>query len=71
MHLEHPDISRIQATGLWPDDDGVRPVCPVCGRECEYAFVDRSQEVMGCEHCIEKKNANEVLVSNAYGGKRK
>ncbi len=34
------------------------PVCPVCGAECEHIFLIGG-EVVGCECCVEVKDACE------------
>lgn len=35
------------------------PVCPICGRECDYVYYDRDGEIIGCDCCIERKDAFE------------
>ena len=40
--------------------------CPVCGAEIkdtDYLYVDRSGDVIGCEHCICERQAYEVVES--------
>lgn len=36
------------------------PVCPECGRVCEYLY-KRDYEILGCEHCIKEVDAFEEL----------
>lgn len=35
--------------------------CPVCGAECEKVFVDAWGNILGCDNCVEEKDAEEVL----------
>lgn len=67
MRVEHPDISRVQQTGLWPDDDGFRPECPVCKQECQTVYVTSEGFVVGCNRCIERKDAYDHLMTNNGG----
>lgn len=64
MRVEHPDISRIQQTGLWPDDDGFHPECSVCKQECHTVYVDLNGCVVGCDRCVKQKDAYDHLISN-------
>ena len=52
--LEHPDITHARLTG-YPNDP-VWPRCPVCGEECETLYT-KAGEVLGCDHCIEERDA--------------
>ena len=35
------------------------PVCPVCGFDCETLYLSVNGEVLGCDNCIETKDARE------------
>ena len=40
--------------------------CPVCGKEVyETVFVDKSGDVVGCEHCLLAKEPYEVFDDEA------
>lgn len=40
--------------------------CPVCGEEVyEIVYADKNGEVIGCEHCVETYEPQEVLDSEA------
>lgn len=39
----------------------VWPICPVCGEECDTVYRDRCGDYVGCEHCVESKDAWEWL----------
>lgn len=41
--------------------------CPCCGIELGYTedlFIDKSGDVVGCEYCIKRKEAGEILSEN-------
>lgn len=40
------------------DPESYNPVCPVCRKECEHYYVSDG-EIVGCENCIEFKDAYE------------
>ena len=33
----------------------VNPVCPVCGNECDYVFLNENGEVVFCDVCEEEQ----------------
>lgn len=35
------------------------PVCPICGHECPETIFLQDGEVVGCENCIDAKDAND------------
>lgn len=37
------------------------PICPVCGEECDTLYIDRFGEYIGCNVCIEEKDAWELM----------
>ena len=37
------------------------PRCPECGEECDHYFRDVYFDIVGCENCIEKLDAWEVM----------
>ena len=53
---DDPIIRSLEDTGL-PPWAKKRPVCPVCGDECETLYKDCSGEVFGCENCVETVDA--------------
>ena len=39
----------------YPEPKGkelILPECPICGEECETFYMDRRENIVGCEHCI-------------------
>ena len=40
--------------------------CPVCGKEAESFYIDqRNDEILGCEHCVECRDAYEWMQDHA------
>lgn len=39
----------------------VCPICPVCGEECETLYRDSNGEYVGCDVCVEVKDAWELI----------
>jgi hypothetical protein len=37
------------------------PHCPVCGRECHTIYEDKNGHILGCNHDIEAKDANDYF----------
>lgn len=58
--LEHPAITNAINTG-YPGGDPIWPTCPVCGKECETIYMDKSQYALGCNLCVEAVDAWEYL----------
>lgn len=42
------------------------PACPVCGEECVVVYRDRFGEYVGCNVCIEEKDACEWMEDQRY-----
>lgn len=42
-----------------PPPEDPMPVCPFCGEECETVYLDVNHNVIGCNNCIQEKNAYE------------
>ena len=65
--LDHPVIRNMERTG-YPDGKEPRyPRCPVCGEECETMYRDHYGAYVGCDVCMETKDAWEV--SDCFPGK--
>ena len=59
---DHPVIRNMEATGT-PDGKAEQyPRCPACGKECETVYRDRLGAYIGCDVCVESKDAWEVDV---------
>ena len=41
------------------------PICPVCDNETDAYYFDKYNEIIGCDECVEKKDAWEVVAVNA------
>ena len=65
--LEDPAITRTMRTGYpYPECDEVPdPRCPCCGDICEKVFVSDG-EIIGCDNCIEVRDASEER--DCFGG---
>ena len=50
---------RIPERSLEPPEEVPMPRCPICGEECEKLFLDTTGAVVGCESCVEIRNAYE------------
>ena len=53
--MEDPIVERIERTGYGFEEES--PVCPCCGEECDKIFVVSYGEIVGCEYCIEERDA--------------
>ena len=57
---DDPVIQNMERTG-YPDGKEPRyPRCPCCGEECETMYKDRFGASVGCDDCVETKDAWEV-----------
>jgi len=57
---DHPVVQNLERTG-YPDRKEPRcPRCPICGEECETIYKDRYGAYVGCDVCMETKDAWEV-----------
>lgn len=45
---------------LEPREEGIRPVCPVCGNECDTFHRDFFRRIVGCENCMTDEDAWEA-----------
>ena len=54
---DHPVIQNCERTG-WPDGkEPARPVCPVCGNECETVYKGLFDVIEGCDVCLRAEDA--------------
>ena len=58
--LEHPDITAAQRTGYAAGKEPTYPVCPECGAECEKVYFDQLGICVGCDVCLDEKDAWET-----------
>ena len=48
-------IENMEATGTPDGKPPIIPVCPICSRECDTAYVRKTDgEPLGCENCVDK-----------------
>ena len=59
---DHPVISNMERTGTPDGKKEQYPHCPACGEECETVYKDRFGAYIGCDVCVEIKDAWEVDV---------
>lgn len=57
---DDPIVSSLLRTGSPPWESQTAPICPVCGAECETIYRDALGQIVGCEECIEWKDAWET-----------
>ena len=57
---DHPVIQNMERTGYPDGKEPKYPRCPVCGEECETVYRDRFGTYVGCDICMETKDAWEV-----------
>lgn len=43
-------------------------ICIVCGERADIFYVNAEKEVVGCDNCIEPKDASEIKISDYYEG---
>lgn len=55
MLRDAPDIRMTEATG-YPSETNW-PRCPVCGEECETIYYGKWMDIVGCDMCLETRNA--------------
>lgn len=62
MNIEHPDITRLRNSGYPLDYSEPEPYrCPVCNAIVEeYVYLDRDQEIFGCDRCVTTKEYYEL-----------
>lgn len=55
-----PDIANTLATGYPSRKKAVWPRCPVCGENCDTMYLDWYGKYIGCNVCVDKRDAWEV-----------
>lgn len=51
---DHPVIHNMEMTGTPDGMPEKHTICPVCGEECETAYIRKTDgEPMGCDRCME------------------
>lgn len=58
---DHPVIRNMERYGTPDGRPEVVPTCPECGAECDTLYRNRYAEIIGCESCIDRVDALEVL----------
>ena len=54
---DHPIIQNCERTGYPDGKEPKCPICPECLEECETIYKDRYGHIVGCENCIETRDA--------------
>lgn len=49
-----PDMA-LEPEDCWASEE--QPVCPICGKECDFFVVDRLDGVLGCDLCTRQVSA--------------
>lgn len=56
---DHPIIRNLEAAGLPDGKEPPAPVCPICGEtDVSWVYKDRWGEIVGCNYCLKKRNAD-------------
>lgn len=58
---DHPVIWNMEQTGTPDGKPDICPACPECGTVCDTLYLNRFGEIIGCESCIARVDALEVL----------
>lgn len=53
--LDAPEIRRMERWGEGAPE--AEPRCPVCGQICEWLYVWKEREIVGCENCVQRRDA--------------
>lgn len=58
---DDPMIRKMELYGtLHPEqEEGPDPICPICGKECDFIFTDIDGDCAGCENCLNRVDAYE------------
>lgn len=57
---DHPVIRNMERSGSPDGKAPVYPRCPVCGKEPEIFYFDRSREIIGCCDCVTAREYFEI-----------
>ncbi len=60
MHLQHPVITNMELTGYPDGKEPTYPHCPICQRECETIYLDKDGNIVGCDECVDTRDAWDV-----------
>ena len=52
-----PEIRRMERLGMMRAER--EPRCPVCGAVCEWLYLYRGYDPVGCDRCVERADARE------------
>ena len=50
-----PEIRRMECFGALREAE--EPTCPVCGAECEWIYVYKGIDPVGCDRCVRRRDA--------------
>lgn len=53
--LDAPEIRQMERFGCLRGN--AEPRCPVCGKSCEWLYYYKGQEVVGCDCCVTRVDA--------------
>jgi uncharacterized protein with PIN domain len=57
---DDPIVSSLLSTGSPPWVRQKAPICPICGAECEDIYRDAFSQIVGCDECLDRKDAWET-----------
>ena len=56
--MEKRDAPEIRRMERWGEKKpAAEPRCPVCGEICEWYYIWRGREIVGCENCVRRCDA--------------
>ena len=59
MYDALPDAPWIRDAERYGMSEQTPVYCPICSEEAEIFYVDQAGEIVGCDHCIQTKDACE------------
>lgn len=63
---DNPIVQSLERTGLPPWQDDKEPVCPICGEPCDTIYFNNCGEAVGCDVCVEARDAWDLMYEEAY-----
>lgn len=58
---DDPVVRSMEQTGYPPwHEEETAPICPICGEECDTYYFSAENEIIGCDNCVEARDAWEI-----------
>lgn len=59
-----PDAPWIREAERFGGPEPPAMICPMCGEETDYYYLDTNGDIIGCEYCVRKVDADTYRVNN-------